>query len=514
MNTRNEAVAAPHKVLDVVIVGSGFGGLCMAIKLREAGRNNFVLLEKAAEVGGTWRENSYPGAACDVQSHMYSFSFAPKTDWTQRYAGWEEIQQYILDTTERFGIRPFIRFNREVSGMHFDPARALWTVDTVQGEQLLARHVVMASGPLHVPSIPTLPGQEYFKGKIFHSAQWDHDYDLTGKQVVSIGTGGSAIQYAPEIAPKVAKLTILQRTSAWVIPRDVRLYANWEKALFARVPLLRKLHRARLYWSNESRVWPLFAPRLAKSLQKLAQLFINVKVKDPAVAKALTPDYVIGCKRILISNKWLPMFNRDNVELITSGIQQLREHSVVLKDGREVAADCIILGTGFVTDPRIYMKNFPCVGLPGRDLMRDWKDGAEAYYGTTVAGYPNFYQLVGPNTGLGHNSIIFMIEAQVHYVMQCLKRLQEKGADYLDVKREVQRAFNDKLQSKFKGTVWASGCSSWYQQADGRNVLLWPGSTWRFWLQTRQVHDQDYNFVRCAASADENGMVAAEASLA
>ena len=499
MNSSAQAGTGASKIIDVVIIGSGFGGLGMAIKLRETGNENFVVLEKADEVGGTWRENSYPGAACDVQSHMYSFSFAPKHDWSKRYAGWQEIQQYILDTTEKFGIRSFVRFNREVCGMHFDQTQGLWAVDTVAGEQFVARHVVMASGPLHVPSIPALPGQENFKGRIFHSAQWDHDYDLAGKHVLSIGTGGSAIQYAPEIAPKVAKLHILQRTPAWLIPRDERAYAGWEKRLFASLPFTRSLHRARLYWSNEARVWPLFAPRVAAVVQKLAKLFITTKVRDPQLARQLTPDYTFGCKRLLISNKWLPMFNRDNVELVSVGIQELREHSVLLRDGRELQADCIILGTGFVTDPRIYMKNFPCKGLPGHDLMQDWKSNAEAYYGTTVTGFPNFYQLVGPNTGLGHNSIIFMIEAQVHYVLQCIKRLQEKGADYLDVKPQVQREFNEKLQTKFAGTVWSSGCSSWYQQADGKNILLWPGSTWRFWLKTRRVRDEDYVFVTCAS---------------
>ena len=514
MNMLADIAMSKRNKVDVLIIGSGFGGLCMAIKLREAGNDNFVVLEKAADVGGTWRENSYPGAACDVQSHMYSFSFSPKSDWTQRYAGFEEIQQYILDTTEKFCIRPFIRFNCAVTGLHFDQASGAWIVDTGAGEQYLARQVVLASGPLHVPSIPTFPGQENFKGKIFHSAHWDHDYDLTGKNVLSIGTGGSAIQYAPEIAPKVRRLTILQRTPAWVIPRDTRTYAGWEKKLFANVPLLRKLHRIRLYWSNESRVWPLFAPRIAQGLQKAASLFVRKQVKDPQLAKALTPDYTLGCKRILISNKWLPMFNRENVELVSSGIQELREHSVVLKGGREIPADCIILGTGFVTDPRIYMKSFPCTGLPGRNLMQDWKDGAEAYYGTTVSGYPNLFQLVGPNTVLGHNSIIFMIEAQVHYILQCMQLLKDKGADYLDVKPQAQREFNRNLQSKFKGTVWASGCSSWYQQADGRNVALWPGSTWRYWLQTRSVKTADYSFTHCVQSSGQSLAAAEELTTA
>ena len=498
MNQPAESANSNKKPLDVLIVGSGFGGLCMAIKLAETGNHNFALLEKASEVGGTWRENSYPGAACDVQSHMYSFSFAPKTDWKQRYGGHEEIQQYILDVTEQYRLRRFITFHREVTGMHFDENQALWTVTTAQGESYVARHVVLASGPLHVPQIPTFPGQEKFQGKIFHSAQWDHDYDLSGKKVLSLGTGGSAIQYAPEIADKVAQLTILQRTPAWLIPRDTRSYAEWEKNLFAKVPFLRWLHRARLYWSNESRVWPLFFPRFARGLQKLAEFFVKTQVKNPKIIRQLTPDYTIGCKRILISNKWLPMFNRDNVELVSAGIKELREHSVILSDDREIELDCLILGTGFITDPRIYMKNFPCIGLDGRDLRDDWKDGAEAYYGTTVHGYPNFYQLVGPNTGLGHNSIIFMAECQVHYVMECIKALNKKHADYLNVKAHAQRMFNEKLQSRFKGTVWSSGCSSWYQQAGGKNVMLWPSSTGRFWLETRWVHADSYDFVKCA----------------
>ena len=494
MNNSAQAASNP-KTVDVLIIGSGFGGLGMAIKLREAGNDNFVILEKAEEVGGTWRENSYPGAACDVQSHMYSFSFAPKSDWSKRYAGWQEIQQYILDTTAKFGIRPFVRFKREVCGMHFDPAKALWTVDTSAGEQFVARHVVLASGPLHVPSIPKLPGQENFKGKLFHSAHWDHDYDLTGKQVVSIGTGGSAIQYCPEIAPKVKQLYVFQRTPAWVIPRDERKYPEITKQAFAKVPGLRQLYRARLYWSNESRVWPLFNPSIAKVVQKLAEGFIRFQVKDPALAKKLTPDYTIGCKRILISNKYFPMFNRPNVELVTDGIREIRENSIVTADGKERQVDCIILGTGFIVDPRIYMKDFELTGLGGRDLREDWKDHAECYYGTTANGYPNLWQLVGPNAGLGHNSIIFMIEAQVHYILECMKLMQERGADFMDVKADVQRRFNDELQKNFKGSVWSEGgCASWYNQADGRNIALWPKSTWRFWLETLRVKASDYSF--------------------
>lgn len=499
--TSRAAINTETRHVDVVILGAGFGGLCMAIKLREAGNDNFVILEKGSEVGGTWRDNSYPGCACDVQSHMYSFSFEGKADWTKRYAPWNEIQGYILNTTEKYGIRPFVRFNQEVVAAHFDERQAVWEIRTADGNSWHARHFVLASGPLHVPAIPNIPGLESFKGKVFHSAQWDHQYDLRGKNVVSIGTGGSAIQYVPEIAPEVKQLYVFQRTPAWVIPRDERKYLEIEKTLFAKVPLLRKLHRARLYWTNESRVWPIFNPAVAKTLQNLAKAFIRIQVKDPAIAKKLTPDYTIGCKRVLISNKYYPTFNRKNVELVTDSIKEIREHSIVTKDGKERPADCIILGTGFIVDPRIYMKDFALTGLGGRDLRNDWKDGAEAYYGITVSGYPNMYQLVGPNSGLGHNSIIFMIEAQVHYILECLKLLKEKNADYINLKADAQYKFNEDLQKEFEDTVWSTGCSSWYQQEDGRNVAIWPNSTWKFWLRTQKVDAGAYEFAKCSEAA-------------
>jgi len=481
------------ETVDMVIVGAGFGGLGMAIKLREAGNDSFVILEKASDVGGTWWFNNYPGAACDVQSHMYSFSFEGNPDWSRRYASCTEIEAYIRRTTDKYGLRPFVRFGQTVNYAAFDEATARWTIRTESGYTVIAKYFVLASGPLHVPAKPRIKGIENFKGKVFHSAEWDHDYDLRGKNVVSIGTGGSAIQYLPEIAPEVKQLYVFQRTPAWVLPRDERAYFDIEKKLFARFPALRKLHRARLYLSNEARLLPMRHAPVARLLQTVASTFLKVQVKDQVVAKKLTPDYTIGCKRVLISNKYFPTFNRPNVELITEGIKEVRENSIV-SDGVERPADCIILGTGFVTDPRIYMKNFPVIGLGGRELNEDWKDASEAYYGTTVSGYPNMFQLVGPNTGLGHNSIIFMIEAQVTYILDCLQTLKARKADYMDVRAEVQHQFNAEVQEQLKGTVWTSGCQSWYQQADGKNTTLWPSSTIRFWRETRKVNGQDYTF--------------------
>ena len=492
--TSKANIETRNTLVDVAIIGAGFGGLCMAIKLREAGNDNFVILEKAGEVGGAWHYNSYPGAACDVQSHLYSFSFAGKADWSKRYAPWYEIENYILDTTEKFALRPFIRFNQEVNEAHFDEKTARWTVRTTNGDTIVCKHVVLASGPLHVPNKPDIKGLDKFQGKVMHSAEWDHGYELVGKNVVSIGTGGSAIQYCPEIAPLVKKLSVFQRSAAWVIPRDERSYPRLQQALFERVPVLRKLHRARLYWSNEARVAPASSVKAARVLETLCKGFIRLQVRDRELARKLTPDYHFGCKRVLISNKWYPMFNRKNVELVTDGIREVRAHSVITEDGREHPADCIILGTGFVVDPRIYMRDCPVTGLPGHSIQKDWAAQAEAYYGVNVSGYPNLHLLVGPNTGLGHNSIVFMIECQVNYTIKCLDLLKEKQADWLDVNAEAQQAFNEDVQERLEGTTWTSGCVSWYQQADGRNFALWPGSTWRYWLETRTPRDADYTF--------------------
>ncbi|MBF1801942.1 flavin-containing monooxygenase [Alloalcanivorax profundimaris] len=495
----NSRVNPRNRAVKVAIVGGGFGGLCMAIKLREAGIEDFVVLEKAGELGGTWRENTYPGCACDVQSHLYSYSFEGNPDWSARYSGWREIQDYILATAGKHGIHERTRFHAEVIGAHYDEARARWTLDLTDGDQVECQHWVLASGPLHVPQIPNFPGLERFQGKVFHSSQWDHDYDLSGKKVVSVGTGASAIQYVPQIAPEVERLTVVQRTPGWIIPRDERRYSALSKRLFRRFPALRKLHRARLYWSNESRVLPIFHPRLAMLLEKGVKQFIRLQVKDKDTARRLTPSYTLGCKRIMISNRYYPTFNRDNVELVTEGVKEVREHSIVFSDGSEREMDCLVLGTGFVVDPRIYMQGFPIVGRGGRTLQEDWKEASEAYLGITVAGYPNLFQMVGPNTGLGHNSIVFMIECQARYIVDAIEKADAKGVDALDVKRSEMDAFNEKLQKDVAGTVWQQGgCSSWYQQADGKNVAIWPYSTWRYWLKTRQVDDGKYHWEKAA----------------
>lgn len=483
--------------VEVAIAGAGFGGLAMAIQLQKHGMNDYLILEKKGEVGGAWRDNHYPGAACDVQSHMYSFSFETKSDWTKRYAPWNEIQQYILDTVKKYKLREKILFNQEVDSAVFNDGIGKWVIKTKGGETIIARHWVLASGPLHVPAIPDIKGLDQFKGKVMHSAEWDHRYDLTGKKVASIGTGGSAIQYVPEIAPKVGQMHVFQRTPAWVIPRDERKYSAVRKALFKALPVTQTLHRWRCYWTNESRLWPILNPWMARIGEGLLKKFISYQVKDPALVKKLTPDYTLGCKRILISNKWYPTFNRPNVELVTDNISHFTEDGIVTKDGKERKLDCVILGTGFIVDPRIYMKNFELRGRNGHTVQEDWKVSPTSYYGITTANYPNMYQLVGPHTGLGHNSIIFMIEAQVDYIIQCIQLVKQKGADYIDVKPEAMTRFLGEMTQALKGTVWSSGCKSWYQTADGINFAIWPKSTWRYWLETRSVKEADYVFGKC-----------------
>ncbi|MDM1754911.1 NAD(P)/FAD-dependent oxidoreductase [Acinetobacter towneri] len=485
--------AAAH--YQVAIIGAGFGGLAMAIRLLQRNIHNFVILEKSNEVGGTWRENQYPGAACDVQSHLYSLSFAPKTDWSKRYAEAPEIFQYIQDVVQQLNLREYCQFNSEVVHTEYHEKDCAWHVALKDGRQLSCQYLVFASGPLHVPQIPHIKGIEKFQGKVFHSSQWDHQYNLNSKVVASIGTGGSAIQYIPEIAPQVKQLYVMQRTAAWVIPRDERKYLNIEKKLFKQADWFRKLHRARLYWSNESRAIPIMQPNVMKYTQKLAEAFIRFQVKDKQLAQKLTPDYIMGCKRILVSNKYFPTFNRDNVELVTDAIQELTADSIITKDGKMRKIDCLIYGTGFITDPRIYLQPFSCIGEHGVELKQAWKDGAESYYGISHKGFPNLFQLLGPNTVLAHNSVIFMIESQVDYILQMMDLVAQSQSNAIVVKDQVQDQFNHDVQDMLNNTVWQSGCVSWYQQEGGKNFALWPTYTWKYWLKTKSLHPSDFRLI-------------------
>ncbi|HKE81395.1 MAG TPA: NAD(P)/FAD-dependent oxidoreductase [Solirubrobacteraceae bacterium] len=474
----------------IAIVGSGFAGLGMAIRLRQEGIEDFVVLERAGDLGGTWRDNSYPGCACDVPSHLYSFSFAPNPDWTSTFSPQPEIWDYLRRCAQRYGVTDHIRFDHEVLEAAWDADAQRWHVETSQGP-LTAEVLVMGTGPLSAPAIPDLPGLDRFEGATFHSATWDHDHDLGGERIAVIGTGASAIQFVPKIAPQAERLHVFQRTAPWIMPRPDRPLRPWERRLYRALPGAQLLMRAGIYWAREGFVVGFRHPRVMRHAERLALRHLGRQVRDPDLRRRLTPSYRMGCKRVLISNDYLPALTRPNVDLITDRIAEVRARSIVTADGAEREVDAIIFGTGFhVTDmpaaERVH-------GADGRTLAEHWRGTPQAHLGAMVAGYPNLFFLVGPNTGLGHNSIVFMIESQCNYVLSALRLMDERGAAELDARPEAQAAYNARLQERMRGTVWTSGgCASWYLDANGRNSTLWPTFTWPFRERTRRLDPAEY----------------------
>jgi cation diffusion facilitator CzcD-associated flavoprotein CzcO len=489
----------------VAIIGSGFGGLCMAMRLKRAGIDAFTIVEKADRVGGTWRDNTYPGAACDSPSFAYCFSFEQKTDWTRKWAPQAEILAYVDHCVRKYGLLPHCRFGTEIAAARFDAEAGVWRLRTAAGEAIEAEVLVSAVGQLNRPAVPRIPGLERFAGVAFHSARWPHEHDLRDRHVVVVGNAASAIQFIPQIAPRVRRLSILQRSANWMIPKRDRPYSARERRLFGRVPGLARLYRWWLWLSYEMR-FPVFRRNrfLGWLLSRAAERSMREQVPDPALQRVLVPDYPIGGKRILISDDYYPTLSRENVELITTPIDHVREDAVVLRGGRVLPADVIILATGFEsTDFLVPMR---IEGLGGRLLHEVWKDGAEAYLGLTVAGFPNFFMLYGPNTNLGHNSIIFMLECQVHYVMACLRALEARGLGYLDLRPEAMRAYNAELQAALARSVWAETDHSWYKRADGRITNNWSGSTIAYWWRTRRVRLDHY--VQAARAQEARAAVA------
>ena len=478
----------------VLIVGTGFSGLGVAIALKQAGIDEFTILEQADRVGGTWRDNHYPGAACDVQSHLYSFSFEPNPEWSRMFAPQAEILAYLDRCADKYDLRRHIRFGTAVTRATFDERAGLWTVETQRGASLKARTLVSGCGPLSRPALPDIPGLATFAGKTFHSARWDHSFALEGKTVAIIGTGASAIQIVPAIAPRVGKLRVFQRTAPWIMPKPDREMRPGERAIFARVPLAQKVRRLALYWQREALALGFVArPGILKFAERFAKKYLEVSVKDPALRAKLTPDYRMGCKRILPTNDYYPALQRPNVELVTDGIAEVRAHGIVTRDGTEHAVDAIVLATGFEAAEAV--APFEVRGRGGRDLSATWQEGAEAYLGTAVSGFPNLFFVVGPNTGLGHSSMVLMIESQVRYIVSAIRATRERGAKIVDVRPEVQERYNAALQAKLPQTVWASGCKSWYQTKSGKNTTLWPGFTFAFRHRTRRFVPSEYEIV-------------------
>jgi cation diffusion facilitator CzcD-associated flavoprotein CzcO len=483
---------------DIVIIGAGFSGLGTAIRLRQQGIEDFVVLERHDDVGGTWWANTYPGCACDVPSHLYSFSFAPNPEWSQTYSPQPEIRAYLQRCAERYDLYRSIRFGTTVTEAAWDDGAGRWTVQT-SGGPVSARVLIAGIGPLTEPRIPDLPGLDTFEGAVFHSARWDHDHDVSGERVAAIGTGASAIQFVPAIQPKVAQLHVFQRTAPWVVPHTNRRVSDPERRLYRRLPALQKAVRAGVYAGREVLVLGFVKnPRLMGVPERLARRHMRAQIADPELLERVTPDYTIGCKRILPSNRWYPALGKPNVELVTSPISAVRPHSIVAADGTERDVDTIIFGTGF------HVADMP-VGewVRGRDgtrLVDTWKGSPRAHLGCTVAGFPNLFLLLGPNTGLGHNSVIYMLESQINHVMDALRVMRERGAAVAEVKPEVQQAYNRELDAKMAGTVWSTGCSSWYLDDTGRNPTLWPDWTWRFRLRTRRFDPAEHTLR--AASAE------------
>ncbi|MEU8434274.1 NAD(P)/FAD-dependent oxidoreductase [Streptomyces sp. NPDC029216] len=484
----------------VAVIGSGFGGLGAAVRLRREGITDFVVLERADSVGGTWRDNSYPGCACDVPSHLYSFSFAPNPDWPRTFSGQPAIRAYLEHVTDTFGLRPHIRFGHEVMLMRWDTEELRWEIDTSAGA-FTADVVVSATGPLSDPKMPDIPGLDEFPGKVFHSARWDHDYDLRGKRVAVIGTGASAIQIVPAIAPKTARLTLFQRTPPWVMPRTDRAIGSLERRLHRQLPFTQAARRGLLWGIRELQVSAFTKrPNQLGLIESLAKANMARSIKDPALRAKLTPSYRIGCKRILLSSEYYPALARPDVDLVASGLKEVRGSVLVAADGTETEADAIIFGTGFhVTELPVAER---VIGADGQTLADTWKNGMQALRGATAAGFPNWMTIIGPNTGLGNSSMILMIESQLNYMADYLRQLSllgdgRGGRTALAARPSAVNQWNRHVQARMERTVWnTGGCTSWYLDAAGRNTTVWPGTTGEFRRATLTVDLAEYEVVR------------------
>ncbi|GAA0799457.1 flavin-containing monooxygenase [Spirilliplanes yamanashiensis] len=483
--------------LRVAVVGTGFSGLGMAIRLRQEGITDFLVFERADEIGGTWRDNSYPGSACDVMSLLYSFSFAQNPNWRTTFGKQQEVLDYLRDCAERFGLAPHIRLGHELTGAAWDDAARRWRISTSQGD-FTADVLVTGTGYLSDPAVPEIDGLSTFAGPVFHSSRWDHGADLTGKRIAVVGTGASAIQFVPKIQPDAAQLHVFQRTAAWVAPKGDKEISARQLWLRRRVPGYQNFRRNFNMWGREVLAFIMNSPKRAeKVLQGMASKHLAASVADEGLRAKLTPDYTAGCKRLLFSDTWYPAITAPNVDVVTDRITRVTPTSVVTADGTEREVDVVIFGTGFQATSRPVAHLLR--GRDGRTLGEAWDTGMSAYRGTTVAGFPNLFMLLGPNTTLGHSSQTVMIEAQLAYVLDAVKQLDARGAASVEVRPEAQAAWNARLDDLLTGTVWNAGnCRSWYLDASGRNPSIWPTYTFRFRRETRRFDIAAY---RVATSA-------------
>ena len=474
----------------IVIVGSGFGGLGMAIRLLQSGVRDFVVLERAGDVGGTWRDNTYPGCACDVQSHLYSFSFLPNPDWSRSFSpGWE-IQEYLQRCAREQDVLPHVRFDHELTAATWDEPAQHWRIEA-GGKRFTCWVLVMAAGALSDPRLPELSGLETFRGAKFHSARWDHEVPLDGRRIAVVGTGSSAVQFVPQIQPRVQRLHVFQRTAPWVLPHTDRPLGPRRRGVYRRLPVALRAVRGAIYAAREGMVLGFRHPRVMRLAERVALRHLRRSVADPALRAKLVPDFTLGCKRVLLSNDYFPALTRPNVELVTERIARVEPDAVITADGVRRPVDVIIFGTGFrATDPPWA----PHVrGRDGRSLAEVWAGSPQAHLGITVSGFPNFFMLMGPNTGLGHSSVVYMIEAQIEHVLGALAWLRARGGGAVEPRREAQAAYVSRLEERMGGTVWTSGgCASWYLDGTGRNSTLWPDFTWRFRRRVARFRPEEY----------------------
>ncbi|WP_050064499.1 NAD(P)/FAD-dependent oxidoreductase [Rhodococcus sp. RD6.2] len=479
----------------VLVVGAGFGGLAAAGALVRDGRSlDVVIIERAGEVGGTWRDNTYPGCACDVPTSLYSLSFAPSPEWSHTFAAQSELFEYLKDVATRSGIRARTLFDCELLGARWDERSTLWRVTTNRGE-ITAQSLVAASGALSTPNLPDIDGLDTFGGTVFHSAAWNHDHDLTGERIAVVGTGASAIQFVPQIVDKAQRVTVFQRTASWVIPRRNRTLGKFEKSLYRRIPLTQKVVRGLVYGMREAYVVVFaYLTWLLPAIALVSKAQLHTQVRDPRLRRKLKPAFTIGCKRMLLSNEWLPTLARDDVDLVASGLQRVTRTGVVGSDGVERDVDTIIFGTGFTpTEPPIAKL---LRGRDGRSLAERWDGSPSAHRGITVSGFPNLFLMYGPNTNLGHSSIVYMLESQASYVRKALGYMESRGVPALEVDAAVQERYADRVGGALATTVWNSGgCSSWYMDKRGRNSVMWPTFTWRYRAQVRSFDAENYRAI-------------------
>lgn len=485
---------------DIVIIGAGVSGIGAAVRLLQQGFSDFVILEKYDDLGGTWRDNTYPGCACDVPSALYSYSFAQKPDWSRAFAGQPEILKYVHATAEQQGVKPFIRYGVNVEESRWQEQQQQWRLQTSIGE-VSANKLISAVGYLHEPIMPALPGLDSFNGEVFHSSRWNHDCDLTGKRVAVIGTGASAIQFIPEIQPRVKQLSVFQRTPQWILPKPDHRIPAIERAFF-RLPLTLNSWRKILYGALEVFGIGFRRPGLLKIVQKLAHHHVKRRIKDPLLRQKLTPDYTLGCKRVLLSNNYYPALAQENVEVLATGVQEIQGNTLIGADGSRAEADVIILGTGFhVSDVPIAEKVY---GRDGKTLDQTWQGSPQAYRGTTIHNYPNFFLILGPNLAIGNNSAFIVIESQLNYIVGALTAMRRNQLQTLEVKQPVQQQYNEVVQQALQTTVWnTGGCSSYYLDKNGKNSIGFPWSSNRMQRLLKQFDLASYSGFSQAQCASE-----------